>query len=104
MNDAPEVLVFAGPNGSGKSTITQNWPAVGAYINADDIKASTGCSDLEAAQAAERAREGCLAGGRSFTFETVLSTPRNLDPLRAARAAGYRVEGVFVLTASVDVN
>jgi predicted ABC-type ATPase len=45
----PEVIIFAGPNGSGKSTITRMARTVGEYINADDIKKSTFCSDLEAA-------------------------------------------------------
>ena len=45
----PEVIVFAGPNGSGKSTITQMTKIGGTYINADDIKRTTLCSDLEAA-------------------------------------------------------
>ncbi len=42
----PEVMVFAGPNGSGKSTITRMAKTVGQYINADDIKKTTLCSDL----------------------------------------------------------
>ncbi|MDR0458949.1 MAG: hypothetical protein LBG68_00590 [Coriobacteriales bacterium] len=57
--ESPQILVFAGPNGSGKSTVTQAWDKVGLYINADDIKKTRGCSDLEAAQEAERLRELC---------------------------------------------
>lgn len=45
----PEVMVFARPNGSGKSTITRMATIVGEYINADDIKKTILCSDLEAA-------------------------------------------------------
>ncbi len=45
----PEVIVYAGPNGSGKSTITKMAKTVGVYINADDIKKASLCSDLEAA-------------------------------------------------------
>ena len=41
----PEVIVFAGPNGSGKSTITRMAKTVGVYINADDIKSASHCSD-----------------------------------------------------------
>lgn len=55
--NTPQILVFAGANGSGKSTVTQAWEQAGLYINADDIKAMRGCSDLEAAQEAERLRE-----------------------------------------------
>ena len=102
--DAPRILVFAGPNGSGKSTVTPAWEKVGLYINADDIKATRGCPDLEAAQEAERLRELCLSQQRSFTFETVLSTERNLDLLSRAKAAGFYIESVFVLTADPELN
>ena len=50
----PGVMVFAGPNGSGKSTITRMAKTVGEYINADDIKKTTLCSDIEAAVKAEQ--------------------------------------------------
>jgi len=102
--EAPKIIVFAGPNGSGKSTVTQAWEKAGLYINADDIKMVRGCSDLEAAQEAERLRELCLSQRRSFTFETVLSTERNLDLLSRAKDAGYHIESVFVLTADPELN
>ena len=100
----PKILVFAGPNGSGKSTVTQAWEKVGLYINADDIKVMRSSTDLEAAQEAERLRELCLADRRSFTFETVLSTERNLELLSRAKAAGYQIESVFLLTANSELN
>lgn len=103
-SDPPSILVIAGPNGSGKSTITARLPVVGCYVNADDIKAFTGCSDLEAAKKAEATRELLLSKGRDFTFETVLSTPRNLELLQRAKDAGYRIEAVFVLTRDSAVN
>jgi predicted ABC-type ATPase len=53
----PTVLVFAGPNGSGKTTATRDTPLQGAYVNADDIKAESGCTDLESAQQATALRE-----------------------------------------------
>ena len=100
----PRILVFAGPNGSGKSTVTQHLPIVGSYVNADEIKAMTGCTDLEAAQRAEATRELLLAKRKDFTFETVLSTPRNLELLRRAKEAGYQIEAVFVLTSDSSIN
>ncbi|MGN0600740.1 MAG: ATP-binding protein [Oscillospiraceae bacterium] len=45
----PMVLVLAGPNGSCKSTIAQFLDTVGTYTNADDMVASTGMSNEEAA-------------------------------------------------------
>ncbi|MBR4342248.1 MAG: zeta toxin family protein [Lachnospiraceae bacterium] len=100
----PEVIVFAGPNGSGKSTITRLAKTVGAYINADDIKKSNLCSDLEAAQKAEEMREKALEERKDFTFETVLSTERNLNLLKKAKESGYFVRCIYVLTANPDIN
>ena len=100
----PEVLVFAGPNGSGKSTITRMARIVGDYINADDIKRTTLCTDLEAAIKAEELRERMIAEKKDFTFETVLSTERNLLLLQKAKEQGYFVRGVYVLTANPDIN
>ncbi len=74
----PEIMVFARPNGSGKTTLTKFASIVGDYINVDDIKKSTLCNDLEAAVKAEELRELYLKNNKDFTFETVLSTDRNL--------------------------
>lgn len=100
----PRLLVFAGPNGSGKSTVTKGIPLVGLYVNADDIKRSTNCSDIEAAQEADLIRNSLLAERLDFTFETVLSTDRNLKLLHRAKQAGYRIHAVFVLTIDPEIN
>ena len=85
----PEIIVFAGPNGSGKSTITKLARVIEPYINADDIKRTTHCSDMEAAIKAEELREAALSEQSDFTFETVLSTDRNLNLLKRAKEQGY---------------
>ena len=100
----PRILVFAGPNGSGKSTITKGLPICGIYVNADEIKRVSHCSDLEAAQEAEQIRQMLLKSGKDFTFETVLSTARNLELLRQAKEQGYEIHAVFVLTNDPAIN
>ncbi len=100
----PEVMVFAGPNGSGKSTITRMAKIVGEYINADDIKATILCSDLEAAIKAEELREQMISERKDFTFETVLSTERNLLLLKKAKENGYFIRGIYVLTIDPLIN
>jgi predicted ABC-type ATPase len=100
----PEIIVFAGPNGSGKSTITKMAKVIEPYINADDIKRTNYCSDLEAAQLAEKMREQAIAELKSFTFETVMSTDRNLKLLRKAKEKGYFIRCIYVLTADVNIN
>lgn len=104
MNKKPEILVFAGPNGSGKSTIAKMARIVGAYVNADEIKKALHCSDLEAAQKAEQMREEFLINRENFSFETVLSTDRNLLLLQRAKENGYFIRGVYVLTKNSHIN
>lgn len=98
------LLVYAGPNGSGKSTVTTTVSVIGAYVNADTIKETLGCTDLEAAQIAEKTRRYLLDTGVDFTFETVLSTPRNLELMREAKHKGYHVVCIYVLTAHPSIN
>ena len=100
----PEVIVFAGPNGSGKTTITRMAKTIGVYINADDIKKSNSCSDLEAAVKAEELRELMVEKGEDFTFETVLSTDRNLKLLQKAKEKGYFLRCIYVLTSDYRIN
>lgn len=100
----PEIIVFAGPNGSGKSTFTQLLKPPMDYINADEIKKYLKCSDLEAAQLAERQREEHLEQMQEFCFETVLSTERNLKLLKRARAKGYFIRCYYILTADSIIN
>ena len=103
-NRLPEVMIFAGPNGSGKTTITRMAKTVGVYINADDIKRSIVCSDLEAAQKAEELRELMVEKGEDFTFETVLSTSRNIKLLKKAKEKGYFLRCIYVLTDDYEIN
>lgn len=100
----PEVIVFAGPNGSGKSTITRMAKTVGIYINADDIKKASHCTDMEAAVRAEQLREEAVEAVQDFTFETVLSTERNLLLLKKAKERGFFIRVIYVLTADPTVN
>lgn len=100
----PEVIVFAGPNGSGKSTFTTLLRPPVDYINADEIKKSLKCSDLEAAEIAERQREEHLANMSEFCFETVLSTERNIRLLERAKSKGYFIRCYYILTVDPYIN
>ncbi len=100
----PEIIVFAGPNGSGKSTVTKMARIIEPYINADDIKRANYCTDMEAAKAAERMREQAVEQNQSFTFETVMSTDRNLKLLIKAKEKGYFIRCIYVLTNDVNIN
>lgn len=107
MKDArnkPEIVVFAGPNGSGKSTFTETLKPAVDYINADEIKKNLKCSDLEAAEIAERQREEHLQAMQEFCFETVLSTERNIKFLKKAKEKGFFIRCYYVLTADPMIN
>ncbi|MBP3359567.1 MAG: zeta toxin family protein [Clostridia bacterium] len=104
MQKKPEIIVFAGPNGSGKSTITKMANIIEPYINADDIKRANYCTDMEAAVMADEKRNTLIDNNESFTFETVLSTDRNLKLLKRAKEKGYFIRCIYVLTANPYIN
>ena len=103
-SDKPKVLVFAGPNGSGKTTVARSLSQFATYINADDLKKEYGLTYLEAAQMAESLRTHLLDKGADFSFETVLSTERNLRLLEKAKTYGYEVQCIYVLTCDENIN
>ena len=100
----PVVLVIAGPNGSGKSTITQFFDIVGTYTNADDVVKTTGMSVIDAAKFVDEKRYESINNKQDVTFETVLSSQYKLDILKKAKADGYFIKCVFVLTADPKIN
>lgn len=100
----PEIIVFAGPNGSGKSTITDLLKPPYDYVNANEIKKHLKCTDLEAAQIAEKHREMLLESENDFSFETVLSTERNLNLIKRAKEKGYFIKCFYILTADPIIN
>ena len=104
MQKKPEIIVFAGPNGSGKSTFTEMVNIIEPYINADEIKKCLFCTDLEAAQIADRLRNQFIDENKSYTFETVLSTRRNLKLIERAKDKGYFIRCIYVLTADSGIN
>lgn len=104
LQKKPEIVVFAGLNSSGKSTFTELLKPPIDYINADEIRKNMKCSDLEAAQIAEKQREEHLANMQEFCFETVMSTDRNLNLLRRAKAKGYFIRCYYVLTSDPIIN
>ena len=104
QNRKPMILVLAGPNGSGKSTIISFFDKVGKYTNADDIVATTGMDNMEAAILVDKMRYESINKKEDFTFETVLSSDYKLNILRKAKAEGYFIKCVFVLTVDPKIN
>ena len=70
----PEIIMFAGPRGSGKTTAAKFANIIEPYINANEIKKSNFCTNIEAAQIAEDLRNKLIDEKKSFTFETMNHT------------------------------
>lgn len=100
----PCLLVFAGPNGSGKSTIKSMFEIKGKYTNADDVVASTGMNNFDAAELVDKMRYESIKNKEDFSFETVLSSEYKMNILRKAKEEGYFIKCVFVLTANPELN
>ena len=105
----PRCIIIAGPNGAGKTTFAREFlprdAGVVHFVNADLI--ASGLSPLRPELAA-------LAGGRlflaeldrlarlrvDFAFETTLSGLVYLRRLKRWKAAGYRIEIIFLRLSS----
>lgn len=112
-NKPPRMVVIAGPSGSGKSTFffVKNYDLAG--FNVDDR-----CAELNQgsyrqippeirAQAQRECQDfiaTCTRELRSFAVETTLRTDIAIQQARRAKAAGFRIEMVFVATDNVDEN
>jgi predicted ABC-type ATPase len=108
----PRCVIIAGPNGAGKTTFAREFlpreAGILHFVNADLIAA--GLSPLKpelAALAAGRlllSELDRLAAARvDFSFESTLSGLTYATRLREWKAAGYRIEIVFLKLASVTL-
>lgn len=108
----PRCLIIAGPNGAGKTTFARTFlprENVRRFINADLLAAGLSPLDPAAAQlAAGRlflAELDRLAAAREdFAFESTLSGLGYLTRLRRWRAAGYRLEIIYLKLSDVRLS
>ena len=100
----PQLWVVAGPNGAGKSTLAAKYlEGRLEMVNPDVIARELDPADpngervrLQAGREAIRRQEAYLARAQDFGFETTLSGRRELEVLRRAKAAGFKVNLVYV--------
>jgi predicted ABC-type ATPase len=115
----PEMWIIAGPNGAGKTTLTREYfsEAISdkAWINPDDttLLLRNSYKDLLAPPRDTANRLGAiisdtradhmLATGQSFIVETVLSSDKHLQRVRAARVLGFSVTMIYVTLRSPEL-
>ena len=110
--NSPRCIIIAGPNGAGKTTFAREFllkdAGVVHFVNTDLLAA--GLSPLRpdlAALTAGRLFLGELdrlaRARRDFAFESTLSGLTCLHRLKRWKAAGYRIEIVFLRLASVPL-
>ena len=100
--------IIAGPNGAGKSTFTNDLLANASdllKLNADERTAALRAADanvpqrdlnLQAAREIDAEVVDCIAKGRSFLVETVLSSDKYRDDVLEAKRQGFKVALVYV--------
>jgi predicted ABC-type ATPase len=104
---SPELVILAGPNGAGKTTFARHNLGTlidqDAFLNADEIARDVNPSNveavaIEAGRAAIARRAEFLLRRQDFCIETTLATRTLLRFLHQAKAAGYRINLVFLFT------
>ncbi|PKU26081.1 AAA family ATPase [Telmatospirillum siberiense] len=109
----PQLWVFAGPNGAGKSTLVRRyWVAARIpVVNPDDIARSIkpghrgeAAIMFLAGKEAAKLRQEHLASARSFAIETTLSGHSELRVMEDARAAGFKVNLIFLGIAGPETS
>jgi predicted ABC-type ATPase len=108
---SPRCIIIAGPNGAGKTTFAREFlpkEEVIHFVNADLLAA--GLSPLKPALAALNAGRLVLAeldrlakARQNFAFESTLSGLTYIARLKRWKAAGYRIEIVFLRLTSVQL-
>ncbi|NIJ07614.1 putative ABC-type ATPase [Sphingomonas vulcanisoli] len=104
----PQLWVFAGPNGAGKTTIVDRYVSGRIpVVNPDAIARSfPGVGSeaerlLRAGRIAVAERSRLLGERRTFAIETTLTGHSELDLMRSAKTAGFKVTLVYIGLQSV---
>lgn len=110
MPPMPTVLIIAGPNGAGKTTFANAMlsrrPEPFEFVNADEIARRIGgpAPDLLAGRAMLRLLDELTARRADIALETTLATRSHAHRIADWRAAGYRIELVYIRLPDVETS
>lgn len=107
-----QIWIIAGPNGSGKTTLTRrHLDGKLPVINPDEIAKGLNPSNPEEPRTAMQAGRQALAlqkqyvaEQRTFALETTFAGNREVALMKAAKAAGYKVNLVFICTDTPQIS
>lgn len=100
----PTLVLLAGPNGAGKTTFIDRFLKRRAetfvFVNPDevarDLPGAGPERDLAAGRLVLERLEALIAARADIVLETTLATRSHARRLRACRAAGYRIELIYL--------
>lgn len=108
--ESDKVLYFiGGANGSGKSALAKKLfgehPTIQS-VNADDIAYDVGCPPTSAIifTNVQNQISKALSANASFIYETTLSSKFDMGLIKRVKAAGYRIEFIYVTVSTPDKN
>lgn len=106
----PTLVLLAGPNGAGKTTFINQFLRERAeafqFVNPDEVARGLIGSgrDLAAGRLVLARLEDLIAARADIVLETTLATRTHARRVHACRAAGYRVELVYLRLPSADAS
>ena len=108
----PTLVLLAGPNGAGKTTFINRFLRQRAeafrFVNPDEVArglAGEGSArDLTAGRLAPERLDGLFVERADVVLETTLATRSHAPRLRRFKAAGYRVELIYLRPPSADFS
>lgn len=107
----PTAVLLAGPNGAGKTTFINQFlrerAAAFHFVNPDEVARDVPAGpnrDLAAGRLVLERLDELAADRADFVLETTLATRSHAVRIRQWKAAGYRVELIYLRLPSVDAS
>lgn len=106
----PTLVLLAGPNGAGKTTFINGYlserPEAFRFVNPDevarDLPGAGPQRDLTAGRRVLERLEALVAEGADIVLETTLATRSHAVRVRAWKAAGYRIDLIYLALPTVE--